>query len=163
MLLLIISLVKQLCVHTGSYHESKTARKASVKKSLTDVPQIASFVETNKFESYGEKYHDKMEFKISNLNCKQWPLNTSGTLNREIGGIRPIRIKFAYAWYATDSEYLCSALVAMLHLKSVRKGNLLLNYTVDYVLVLYFVENTEGQDFDELVNLWEKEGAFYFF
>ena len=43
------------------------------------------------------------------------------------------KAEFAYVWYATDNEYLCSALVA-LHLLQLWRNSAKL--TVDYVLMI---------------------------
>ena len=63
--------------------------------------------------------------------------------------------KFAYVWYATGGEgthYLCSALIAMKHLKSLRSNA---NLNCDYVL-LYSKDNGNQNRMDK----WKREGIF---
>ncbi len=69
--------------------------------------------------------------------------------------------KFAYAWYATDSYYLASAIIAMLYLKNeLQQNTSTKQYTVDYVLVVYFEESFDHDNYEKLVTTWIKAGNY---
>ena len=62
--------------------------------------------------------------------------------------------KFAYVWYATDNIYLCSALVAMKHLKNLRKAT---NMRVDYVLIFSNDDFLDARS--KLLEAWVANGG----
>eukprot|EP00095_Tigriopus_kingsejongensis_P011607 snap_masked-scaffold859_size87536-processed-gene-0.0 protein:Tk11607 transcript:snap_masked-scaffold859_size87536-processed-gene-0.0-mRNA-1 annotation:"hypothetical protein DFA_03248" len=64
---------------------------------------------------------------------------------------------FAYVWYISQPHYLCSALVSLKRLKSMRSKTSF-PYPVDYVMV-YTAEDPLDSPSDHLVKKWEAEGG----
>ncbi len=88
----------------------------------------------------------------SGLNCEENPamvVRDARRMEQSMSSL-PVRnlsksaktLKFAYAWYATENDYLCSALAAMSHLKHIRdhasvpkRNKTSITYSVDYILI----------------------------
>ena len=62
--------------------------------------------------------------------------------------------QFAYVWYATDNEYLCSALVA-LHLLQLWRNSA--KFKVDYVLMIIQGDFRRLKQ-QKLINRWIEKG-----
>ena len=89
----------------------------------------------------------------SNLNCYQKPfqnLDLKPTTNFTNAST------FAYVWYATENNYLCSALVAMKHLQNLRKN---FDLKVDYVLIFSKEDfNAFDSNGQKLLEEWKNVG-----
>ncbi len=81
----------------------------------------------------GNSTADSLRYVTSGLdiNCKAEPVDT---LQEEVNK-KGQKLKFAYAWYVSSNHYLCSALVAMMKLKEIRKEVVNTDYNVQYVAV----------------------------
>jgi hypothetical protein len=97
------------------------------------------------------------------LNCQEKPLSHDHNFSPSTNYTKK-QLKFAYAWYVTQNDYLCSAVVALKHLKSLRAQNKVLKpYRVDFVLI-YAKKDFMGygDNTDKLLKLWQAEGNHTF-
>ena len=85
---------------------------------------------------------------ISHLNCYTKPYTSLNFVSVKDENIT----MFAYAWYATDFHYFCSALVAMKQIQNLRSNSSL---KVDFVMI---ISNTKKIE-QILLDQWISEGG----
>ena len=98
------------------------------------------------------KQQPKVIQSKSNLNCYQKPFENLGLKPATINDTN----QYAYVWYATQNNYLCSALVALKHLQSFRNDS---DFKVDYVLIFSKEDfNAFDDNGQKLLEEWKNVG-----
>ena len=99
-----------------------------------------------------QKQQSKVIQSKSNLNCYQKPFENLGLKPATINDTN----QYAYVWYATQNNYLCSALVALKHLQSFRNDS---DFKVDYVLIFSKEDfNAFDDNGQKLLEEWKNVG-----